>query len=272
MRSPAVAGQFYEGDRDALVRQIEGCYLHRLGPKQLPRLAREGPRKIKGLVVPHAGYMYSGPVAAHGYAALAADGVPSRIVVFGPNHTGLGAGIALGTEDWSTPLGSVRYDEDLGRKILGDIVDPDTVAHQFEHSIEVQLPFLQHLGADFRFVPVSMGLQDYTSATDLGKRVRAAIRGTDALVIASTDFSHYIPKDLAARKDRMAIDKILAFDVKGFDETVRKHDISMCGYGPVMAMLTAVESGTAEFLKYASSGDVADMAEVVGYCSIAIRR
>ena len=145
-------------------------------------------------------------------------------------------------------------------------------AHRFEHSIEVQLPFLQHLGGDFRFVPICMGLQDLASATDVGRRVAAAIRGLDAVVIASTDFSHYIPKDVAARKDRKAIDKILAFDVKGFDETVRSNDISMCGYGPVMAMLTAIESGAPEFLKYASSGDVAPMADVVGYCSITIRR
>ena len=110
------------------------------------------------------------------------------------------------------------------------------------------------------------------NATSLGKRVRDAIGGSDVLVIASTDFSHYIPKDLAARKDRMAIDKILAFDVKGFDGTVRRHDISMCGYGPVTAMMTAVGSGTPEFLKYASSGDVTPMTEVVGYCSVTIRR
>jgi len=272
MRSPAVAGQFYEADAGALRRQIEASYLHRLGPRELPRLARDGPRKIKGLVVPHAGYMYSGPVAAHAYAALAADGVPSQVIIFGPNHTGLGAGLAVGTEDWSTPLGAVRCDAELGRRILGGGVDADMVAHRFEHSIEVQLPFLQHLGADFRFVPICMGLQDYDSAIEIGTRVRKAIHGSDAVVIASTDFSHYIAKELAARKDRMAIDKILAFDVKGFDQTVRKHDISMCGYGPVMAMLTAVESGSPEFLKYASSGDVAGMAEVVGYGAIAIRR
>lgn len=272
MRSPAVAGQFYEGDRDGLQRQVESCYTHRLGPRQVPRLDPDGPRRIRGLVVPHAGYMYSGPVAAHAYAALATDGVPPHVVIFGPNHTGLGAAMAQSTEEWRTPLGTVGYDREVGARILGDVVAEDATAHRFEHSIEVQLPFLQHLGATFRFVPICMGLQDYTSATDLGKRVRAAIRGTDALVLASTDFSHYVPKDLAAKKDRAAIDKILAFDVKGFDEVVRRQDISMCGYGPVMAMLTAVESGTPEFLKYASSGDVADMRDVVGYCSIAVRR
>src|SRR5712691_12446611 len=99
MRSPAVAGHFYEADPDALQRQIEQCYLHRLGPRELPQLTRDGPRKIKGLVVPHAGYMYSGPVAAHAYAALAADGVPAELIIFGPNHTGLGAAMAVGTED-----------------------------------------------------------------------------------------------------------------------------------------------------------------------------
>lgn len=271
MRKPAVAGQFYEGDRRSLEEQIEGCYLHRLGPGRLPEFNREGPRKIHGMVNPHAGYMYSGPVAAHGFSKLAEDGFPKTFVIFGPNHTGLGAGIALGTEDFETPLGVVKIDRDLTERLAKDIIVEDATAHRFEHSIEVQLPFLQHLNEDFKFVPICMGLQDYENASVVGRIVGEVIRGKDVVVIASTDFSHYIPKDLAAKKDKMAIDKILAMDAKAFHDTVSKHDISMCGYGPVTAMLTAVGEGRPEFLKYASSGDVVPMREVVGYCSIVVR-
>ncbi len=212
MRYPAVAGQFYERDPAALRTQIESCYRHPIGPGKRPAVARDGPRTLKGLVVPHAGYMYSGPVAAHAYAALAADGLPASFVVFGPNHTGLGAGMALGVHDWETPLGVVAYDGDLGARILREPVAEDIVAHRHEHSIEVQLPFLQDLSPALRFVPICVGLQDLRHAVQVGEIVREAIEGRDVVVLASTDFSHYIPKDEAARRDRLAIDRILASD------------------------------------------------------------
>jgi hypothetical protein len=270
MRVPAVAGQFYEADRDALARQIEGCYGHRLGPGALPKPAT-GARKLRGLVVPHAGLMYSGPVAAHAYKALAEDGLPEVFVIFGPNHTGLGAAVAVGTVDWETPLGPVRCEKALAKAIASHRpASEDLVAHRFEHSIEVQLPFLRHAGSDAPFVPVCLGDQDIGTAVPAGEIVRDAIQGRDAVVIASTDFSHYIPKEDAYRLDKLAVDRILAFDVRGFWETVRRHDITMCGYGPVIAMMTAVGSGRAELLKYATSGDVSPMREVVGYAAIAI--
>ncbi|HKZ98737.1 MAG TPA: AmmeMemoRadiSam system protein B [Thermoplasmata archaeon] len=270
MRVPAVAGQFYEDDRDALLRQIEGCYTHRLGPGAVPKV-REGPRKLRGLVVPHAGLMYSGPVAAHAYKALAEDGLPETFVILGPNHTGLGAGVAVGTVDWETPIGPVRCERDLAKAIAAKRpATEDLVAHRFEHSIEVQLPFLVHLGSRAPFVPVCIGTQDYDQAVPVGEAVRDAIRGRDAVVIASTDFSHYIPKDDAYRIDKLAYDRILALDVRGFWDTVRTNDISMCGYGPVIAMMTAVHEGRPELLKYATSGDVSPMRDVVGYAAIAV--
>ena len=271
MRIPAVAGQFYEDEADALRRQVESCFTHRLGPGSVPRLGR-GPRELRGLVVPHAGLMYSGPVAAHAYAAIAGDGAPEGLVIFGPNHTGLGAGIAVGTVDWELPIGTMPCEADLARAIAArPPASADVVAHRFEHSIEVQLPFLLHLGVAVPFVPICIGQQDLESATAVGENVREAIRGRDALVLASTDFSHYVPREEAAAKDRLAIDEILRLDARGFWRTVRKHDISMCGYGPVIAMLTAVGTGRAKLLKYATSGDVAPMREVVGYAAIEIR-
>jgi len=272
MRYPAVAGQFYERDAGALRKQIDGCYRHAIGPGRKPAVARDGVRTLKALVVPHAGYVYSGPVAAHAYAALAEDGLPETFVVLGPNHTGLGAAVALGTHDWETPLGVATYDTDLGASLLKEPLTDDIIAHRHEHSIEVQLPFLQDLSREVRFVPICMGLQELPMAVDVGEVLRGALRGRDAVVLASTDFSHYIPKAEAARRDRMAIDKILASDVKGFYRTIKEQDVSMCGFGPVMAMMTAIGPAKPELLKYASSGDVAPMDDVVGYGAIAMRR
>jgi len=272
MRYPAVAGQFYERDAGALRKQIDACYRHPIGPGGKPAAAKDGPRTLKGLVVPHAGYRYSGPVAAHAYAALARDGPPASFVILGPNHTGLGAAMALGAHDWETPLGVATYDADLGGRLLRGPITEDIIAHRHEHSIEVQLPFLQDLFGAVRFAPVCMGLQELKSAVEVGEVVRDALRGTDAVVLASTDFSHYIPKAEAARRDRKAIDKILASDVKGFYRTVKEEDVSMCGYGPVIAMMTAVAPAKPEFLRYASSGDVAPMEDVVGYAAIGMRR
>jgi AmmeMemoRadiSam system protein B len=270
MRPPAVAGQFYEGERENLIAQIENCYLHRVGPGRLPRL-REGKRTLRGLVCPHAGYVYSGPVAVHSYAALAEDGWPETFVVLGPNHSGMGAAVALGTQDFETPLGVARVDRELAKRLLKDVLYEDMAAHRFEHSIEVQLPFLQHLREDVKFVPICMMDQELGTAKKVGQIIRDAIQGREVVVIASTDFSHYLPKDVAAKKDRLAIEQIVKMDARGLYQTIRKNDISMCGYGPVIAMMTAAEGGRAQLLRYASSGDVSPMREVVGYGSFAIR-
>src|SRR2546425_3757889 len=140
MRYPAVAGGFYERSRDALVRQIKECYTHPLGPGRVPEV-RKGERRLVGLVVPHAGYMYSGPVAAHSFAALAADGWPRSFVILGPNHHGQGAPLALTKHDWQTPLGSATVDVDLHAALSKPPLEEDILAHRDEHSIEVQLPF-----------------------------------------------------------------------------------------------------------------------------------
>jgi len=270
MRQPAVAGQFYERGREGLVAQIEGCYLHRLGPGSLPEL-HKGKRTLRGLVCPHAGYTYSGPVAAHSYAALAEDGWPDTFIVIGPNHTGMGASVALGTEDFQTPLGVVKIDQDLAQQLLKDVLYEDMAAHRFEHSVEVQLPFLQHINEKVSFVPICLMDQEYGTAKKVGQIIKDAVKGRNVVVIASTDFSHYLPKDVAAKQDRMAIDQIVKMDTRGLYQTIQKNDISMCGYGPVIAMLTAAEGGKAQLLKYASSGDVSPMRDVVGYGSFAVR-
>ncbi|RLF24207.1 MAG: hypothetical protein DRN15_03560 [Thermoprotei archaeon] len=277
-RPPAVAGAFYEGTPESLRRQIEECFLHPLGPGALPKVNREGPRRIIGLICPHAGYMYSGPVAAHAYHALASDGVPDVVVVLGPNHYGIGSPLAIMNQGhWETPLGEVSIDEDVANAIVeySGIIEVDDVAHMREHSIEVQLPFLQYLyGDSFRFVPITMLMQDLESSRIVGRAIAKAIEDLNAVIIASTDFTHYEPQENAERKDQEAIKRILALDPEGLVSVVNNLAISMCGVGPVIAMLTACKelgATTCVLLKYATSGDVTgDYTSVVGYGALSV--
>ncbi len=288
MRYPAVAGAFYEGTKASLVRQIERCYTSPLGPGSLPKPAEKGERRLLGLVCPHAGYQYSGPVAAHSYAALASDGLRSSYVVLGPNHYGAGAPLATTRHDWETPLGTVPIEPDLLKAIARPPIEDDVGAHRHEHSIEVQLPFLQHLSADVRFVPICMAFQEYDIAAEVGELVAAAVKGRDALVVASSDFSHVgmnysqIPPrgktapEWAKEQDAKALDRILALDPKGLQDRVAREDISMCGYGPVTAMLVAAKklgAKEARLLKYGTSSDVSDDRDMaVGYGAVAVYR
>jgi AmmeMemoRadiSam system protein B len=262
---------FYEGGESALRDQIEQCFMGKLGPGRLPKADR-GPRRILGGVSPHAGYAFSGMVAAHLYSRIAEDGLPQAFVILGPNHTGRGSGIAVTTQDFQTPLGVVKVDRELAKAIRRDLVDEDEKAHMAEHSIEVQLPFLQYLSPEIKFVPLCMGFQDYDAAVSVGKVVRDAIKGKDVVVIASTDLSHYVTKETAQRKDGMVLDAIRSMDPKKLYDVVRDEDVSMCGYGPVMATMTACTGGKATVLKYATSGDVQPMRDVVGYASIVIEK
>jgi len=287
MRYPAVAGAFYERSRDALLRQIRECYTHPLGPGRPPEV-RAGPRRLVGLVVPHAGYVYSGPVAAHSYAALAADGWPASFVILGPNHHGQGAPLALTSHDWQTPIGVAAIDKDLHDSLSKPPLEEDILAHRDEHSIEVQLPFLQHLSEGVRFVPICMAFQEYEVASEVGELMARTVKGRDVLLIASSDFTHvgsqYFqlpPKGLTApafaqEQDAKAIEPILALDPKHFAAKVAQDDISMCGYGAVTAMLTAAKrlgATEAKLLKYATSSDVSrDMKMAVGYGAIAVYR
>lgn len=279
VRRPCVAGSFYPADPERLRRTIEGCFTHRLGPGRLPGPAASE-RRIVSVVCPHAGYMYSGPVAAHSYYHLAAEERPRSVVVIGPNHTGLGSPVAMiGSGAWRTPLGEVEIDEELADSIFkaSDLIDIDEVAHLREHSIEVQLPFLQYIyGPDLKFVPVSMGFQDLESSREVGRAVAKAVKEADAVVIASTDITHQEPQASANRKDRMVIESILSLDEAALQERVRANRISMCGYGPVSAAIVASKmlgAERAELLAYHTSGDVTgDYSAVVGYAAAKVSR
>jgi AmmeMemoRadiSam system protein B len=255
-----------------LRRQIEQCFTGPLGPGRVPKLNPEGGRNVVGGVAPHAGYMYSGMVAAHLYAKLAEDGFPESFVIMGPNHTGMGSGIAVTSEDFETPLGVAKIDVELAKQLRKGLVDDDIQSHRAEHSIEVQLPFLQYLSPDVKFVPICMGFQDLEAATSVGEQIRDAMKAKDIVVIASTDLSHYVPASVAMKKDTLVMNSIKAMDPKGLYDIVRDEDISMCGYGPVIAALTACAGGKASVLKYANSGDVHPMHDVVGYASCVIEK
>jgi AmmeMemoRadiSam system protein B len=271
---------FYAGTAKALRTQIEECFSHKLGPGELPKIADRKLQTIVGLVCPHAGYMYSGPIAAHAYHKLATEGKPDIIVLLGPSHTGHGSALALMRDGvWRTPLGDVEIDTPTANQILEEssIIDVDDSAHALEHSIEVQLPFLQYLyGSTFKFVPIGFLMQDLQSSLEVGAAVAKALADKNALVIASTDMTHYEPQQAAEQKDKAAIEAALDFDAERLYTTVETRHISMCGCGPTIAAITAVKAlnaKEAELLCYRTSGDITgDFSAVVGYASISFRK
>ncbi len=279
-RAPAVAGYFYEADPERLRKQIEWCFMHEQGPGTVPTAADRPIDALIGGVAPHAGYIYSGPVAAHLYAALAEAGTPDTVIIIGPNHYGRGTAVSIMTEGvWETPLGEVEIDSEVAEEIVkrSRLAAPDVDAHVEEHSIEVQLPFLQYIyGNRFKIVPIVMWMQTVDAAEVLGEAIAEAIRDRNAIVIASSDFSHYEPYDVAYKKDKIAIDAILAMDYRELYRRIVQYDISMCGPGPVMTLIYVAKKlgyTRPKLLKYATSGDTSGpKTEVVGYAAIVFGR
>ena len=255
VRKPSQAGAFYAGERKALIEEIKRCFLHKLGPRRLPSVNPKGGRRIVALLCPHAGYTYSGPIASHSYYAMALDGVPDSAIILGPNHTGLGSGVSLMKEGvWETPLGKVEIDSELAEKILvsSSLIDLDETAHVYEHSIEVQLPFLQYLyGEKLKFVPICMMMQDLETSVEVGKGIAEASKGRNVVLIASSDMTHYESGESAKEKDKLAIEAILDLDESKLETVVHSRNISMCGCGPVISVIKAsklLEAEKAELL------------------------
>lgn len=280
IRKPCVAGAFYAGTRAELIDQITECFTHRFGPGSVPQPALHGPRRVFGIVSPHAGYMYSGPVAANGYSRLAADGLPDAFVILGPNHTGLGSGLSIQTEGaWETPMGIASIDSELAKKIQrsSGLIDVDERAHANEHSIEVQLPFVQFLFKDeAKFVPICMMMQDLSTSREVARSIVEQTKGKDAVIIASSDFTHYESHETASRKDKEAIDAILKLDDEALNEFGESSRVTLCGYGPITTLIAAakmVGNVRAELLAYRTSGDITgDKSAVVGYSSLVFFR
>ena len=277
-RRPIVAGAFYPADPNRLRRTIEESFIHKNGPGRLPSSQR-AERRIVSVVAPHAGYMYSGHIAAHAYHQLAGEPKPEKIVIICPNHTGMGGILSVSqAEYWDTPLGRVPVDMDLQKRLMDELrlVDMNDMAHMREHSIEVQLPFLQYIYGDFAFMPVCMGYQDINTSRKLGETLANILEGTSSLVIASTDLTHQETQASAEDKDNGVIERILAMDEEGLQSWVQIRRVTMCGYGPVSATIVASKSlGTTqtELLAYGTSGDaIGDYNSVVGYAAVKLYR
>jgi len=265
VRSPAVAGQFYPRDPEELRAEIQNY----VSPSA--ELLR-----ALGCIVPHAGYVYSGHVAGAVYARLE---VPRRCIVLCPNHTGMGTPLSIMSQgEWETPLGNAVIDSEIAEELKSrlPLLQEDAEAHRREHAAEVQIPFLQARRASFTFVPIAVGTGRFEALHLLGEAIGATIAALKerVLIIASSDMNHYESDPVTRHKDSRAIDRVLGLDPRGLYDVVTREDITMCGYGPAVAMLTAAKhlgATKAELIKYATSGDISgDRTRVVGYAGIVV--
>lgn len=266
IRHPAVAGRFYPRNPDDLRADVESFLS---SPKKTVAAL--------GCVVPHAGYMYSGHVAGAVYAQL---DLPRRCILMCPNHTGVGQPLAIMSQGaWETPLGCVAIDSQLAEALKQrfPLLAEDAEAHRAEHAAEVQLPFLQSRKPDCTFVPIALGTRRYEILEALGDAIVDTLQalGERVLLIASSDMNHYENDAVTRQKDYKAIERILVMDARGLYDVVMNEDISMCGFGPTVAMLTAARllgATVTELVKYATSGDVSgDRERVVGYAGVIVR-
>jgi hypothetical protein len=271
IRNACAADRFYPGTEEKLKSQLQQCY-----EGCLPAVNEKGPRKVLAVIAPHAGYAYSGKVAASLYSRLADDGPFETAIIIGPNHTGIGALVSLMVEGvWATPLGKVAIDTDLARKLCQSVVTEDDNAHTHEHSIEVQLPFLQSFNPEIKIVPICMMDQDLETARKVGKIISRAMEASH-IIVATTDFTHFEPHREAMKKDKLVIEAITTLDEEKVFGTVRKAGISMCGYGPVMVAIIAAKGKGAKdatLVAYTTSGETTgDYTSVVGYGSMIIAK
>jgi MEMO1 family protein len=273
LRTPAVAGRFYPESAEQLRRAVRKY--------TAPGEAVSGGISAIGCIAPHAGYIYSGPIAGAVYSQLE---IPERCVILCPNHTGRGRPLAvMAATSWQTPLGNVAPDAALAARLLDrfPLLQEDSAAHRSEHAIEVQLPFLQTIQPKLKIVPIVIGTRDFGVLHGLGEALADAITGPrgerekeEILIVASSDMNHYESDAVTRVKDGKAIDRVLALDARGLWDVVMNERISMCGFGPTVAMLTAAKllgATRATLVRYATSGEVSgDYESVVGYAGIVV--
>jgi len=262
VRHPAVASQFYPGDSNTLRRTLETL---------IPSVPKQ---KALAVVSPHAGYIYSGSVAGRTFAHV---DIPKTCIICGPNHRGHGAGAAvMASGTWRMPLGDVPISQEVARSVLANsrVMAEDDAAHQYEHSLEVQVPFLQYLQADLSIVPICLSYLSYEDCKEIGSALAKTVSEFEEkiLLVASTDMSHYESREAASRKDKMALDRILDLDPEGLYNTVIGNRISMCGIIPTTVILiAALKLGCqkAELVRYTDSGEESgDTSQVVGYAGL----
>jgi hypothetical protein len=265
VREPAFAGQFYPSDPKKLRSAIEPFIT-----KQASKL------EARAAVVPHAGYIYSGSVTG---MVLSSLHLPKKIILLGPNHSGRGEALALAPgEAWRTPLGTVPVDKEMNRILLAECPElrEDASAHLREHSLEVQLPFVQMLQPEFSFSAICVGTGEYENLGSLGHAMARAIRtlGEPVLLVASSDMTHYETAETAARQDQFAIDRVLAVDPRGLYKVVLEKEISMCGFAPTVSVLTAcadLGASAGQLIRYTNSGHASgDFEQVVAYAGMVI--
>ena len=265
-RRALVAGEFYPGTEKALQDNIKHL-VEIVGSKV----------SVKGVMTPHAGYTYSGSVAGALYSRV---NIPNLVAILGPNHSGYSRDYSIMVSGkWATPLGEVQIHSGLAQAILerSRHIKEDAMVHFFEHSLEVQVPFLQYFNRDVRIVPIMFGGYDEVAFVEMGKEIAEAIKdsGEEVLIVASSDMSHHVSQEIAKRKDDMVIQAILKLDEVEMLRVVKDMDISMCGFAPASVMLSAAKSlgaQGAELVKYMTSGDVTgDYKEVVGYASVMLK-
>jgi len=263
IRHPIVAGQFYPASASSLEAQVRG-FVDETSPKE----------EVIGLVLPHAGYVYSGAVAG---AVISRIQFKDTFIILGPNHAGSGSSI-MTEGSWETPFGEVEIDSRLGKQLLSKSrhLEEDHVAHSYEHSIEVQLPFLQYFKRDIKIVPIVFSHAIASIYKEIGKEIAEAIKelGAKTVIIASSDMTHYESQEAAKKKDTQAIDAILELDEDKLMRRVGEQNITMCGYVPTVALISAAKelgAKRAELVRYQTSGDVTgDYSAVVGYAGIII--
>jgi AmmeMemoRadiSam system protein B len=273
-RKPAVSGLFYPSKSEELLSSIKSLFLDpKFGPGSLPPSREKG--RIYGLVSPHAGYVYSGAIAANGFYEISSSSFDT-VVIIGPNHYGIGSEIATIEEGtWITPIGSMRIDSYLAHEIADNwnIVKFDSLAHSRDHCIEVQIPFLQYINKGLTIMPIILGKQDKSTAIALGKCLAEIIKKRNVMLIASSDLTHYEPNKEAYEKDTELISSILSINIPEFYSVLQNSRVTACGYGAIGAVMAAAKemgASTGKLLRYATSGDVTgDTASVVGYSSIA---
>lgn len=272
IRTPAVAGMFYPDGKKELKKLIRDCFLHNFGPGKIPPSNIK--KKIFGVICPHAGYAYSGPVACYSFYEISSD-LPELFIIIGPNHWGVGSNVATMIDSkWQTPLGEVEVDSKIAEEIskITDVIEIDNFSHSREHSLEVQIPMLQEITENFKIVPIALINQSKDIAIKVGSAVAKIAKKNKVMIIGSSDFTHYESNDFAHEQDAALIEPILKLDVDRFYDILHERDISACGYGAIAStMIACKEIGATkgELLKYATSGDITgDKSSVVGYGSI----
>lgn len=274
VRQPVVSGQFYQADPGRLHEQIKACYAHRHGAGSV---LSEKSGRLLALISPHAGYSYSGPVASHAFARLARESeCPEVILLLGPKHTAYGAAFSISSHSsWKTPLGKLGVDSLLANRLAAEVklLQLDEAAHRFEHSLEVQLPFIQNLYPDPpAIVPVALHFSDFSTVKSIADGIAEVLKSETrrVLIVVSSDFSHDTPKNDAYRLDAEVINLILRGDARGFYDLVTGEDRSVCGLMPITALLIILSrfKHNANLLKYATSMDMSPHERGVGYASI----